>query len=80
MTDPITQNDRYECLAALYAKRYGRLAPGKDDPMRESTNEENWDLWKVWVSTRALRDAIARIIELDGELAAARAALEGKST
>ena len=77
MTD-ITTTDRYECLAALYANRYGRLAPGKDDRVQDSGAPENWDQWKVWVSTKALRDAIARIIELERELAAVRAALEGE--
>ena len=78
MTADITANARYECLAALYAARYGRLAPGKDDPVQDSGTEENRDLWKLWVSTRALRDAIARIVELERELTAARAALEGE--
>ena len=74
----ITATDRYECLAALYAKRYGRLAPGKDDPVQDSGAPENLELWKLWVSTRALRDAVSRIVELERELAAARAALEGE--
>ena len=68
----ITDNDRYECLAALYAKRYGRLAPGKDDRIQDSGAPENLDQWKVWVSTKALRDAASRIVELEHELAAAR--------
>ena len=76
MTD-ITPTDRYECLAALYAKRFGRLAPGKDDRIQDSGAPENWDQWKVWVSTKALRDAASRIVELEHELAAVRAVLEG---
>ena len=73
----ITATEHYECLAALYAARYGRLAPGKDDPVQDSGAPENLELWKLWVSTRVLRDAVSRIIELERELAAAREALEG---
>ena len=41
MTPGITSTDRYECLAALYAARYGRLAPGKDDFLPYGGTEEN---------------------------------------
>ena len=73
----ITDTDRYECLAALYAKRYGRLAPGKDDPVQFSGSMSNRDQWIAWHQYGALSDAVNRIIELEHELAAARAALEG---
>ena len=76
MTD-ITPTDRYECLAALYAKRYGRLAPGKDEPVQYTGIEEDRYHWMVWQRYEALADAIDRIIELERELAAVRAALEG---
>ena len=78
MTD-ITTTDRYECLAALYANRYGRLAPGKDDRVQDTGIEEDRYHWMVWQRYEALADAIDRIIELERELAAVRAALEGES-
>ena len=74
----ITPTDRYECLAALYAKRYGRLAPGKDDPVQDSGSFENYDQWVAWRRGNALSDAIARIVELERELAAATSAIEGE--
>ena len=75
MTD-ITDTDRYECLAALYAKRYGRLAPGKDERVQYTGSEDDRYHWMVWQRYEALADAIDRIIELERELAAARAAIE----
>ena len=76
MTD-ITPTDRYECLAALYAKRYGRLAPGKDDRVLDSSTPANKRQFDRWMRTQALVDAVTRLVELERELAAVRAALEG---
>ena len=77
MTTDITPADQYECLAALYAKRYGKLAPGKDDRTQDSGSMGNRDQWRAWHQYGALADVVDRIIELERELAAARAALEG---
>ena len=77
MTD-ITATEHCECLAALYAKRYGRLAPGKDDRLQDSSSVKNRCQFGLWTLDHALNDAIARIVELERELAAARAALEGE--
>ena len=63
MTADLPLTDRYECLAALYTKRYG--------------NADNKYQWGEWHRHQALEDAVDRIIELERELAAARAALEG---
>ncbi len=76
MTD-ITPTDRYECLAALYFARFGRLAPGKDDRTRDSSSRENIAQFGDWRMYSALDAALTRILELERELAAARAALEG---
>ena len=76
MTD-ITPTDRCECLAALYAKRYGRLAPGKDDRTRDSSSRENIAQFGDWRMYSALDAALTRILELERELAVARAAIEG---
>ena len=74
-----TPTARYDCLAALYAKRYGRLAPGKDDRTRDSSSRENIAQFGDWRRYSALEAALTRILELERELAAVRAALEGES-
>lgn len=79
MTADITTMDRYECLAALYAKRYGQRGPGQYDPLPYSTaHEENLSWLYAWLRYLELPNAVVQIIELERELAAARAALEGE--
>ena len=63
MTNPV--NEAFECLAALYEARFGRLAPGKDDPMQDSSSTENRAQYSKWLATTALYDACRKIIELE---------------
>ena len=63
MTNPV--NEAFECLAALYEARFGRLAPGKDDPMQDSGSAENRARYSEWLATNALYDACRKIIELE---------------
>jgi len=55
----------FETEAALYRRRYGRLAPGKDDVFHDSSDPEN----------RAQRDAYSKsgLLYMDMVLALARA-------
>lgn len=58
----------FEALADLYHRRSGRLAPGKDDPGRDSGSEENRARYNGWVrSGLALHDATVRLAELEAE-------------
>lgn len=63
MSDPV--NEVFECLAALYEARYGRLAPGKDDSLQDSGSAQNRAQYSKWLGTNALYDACRKIIELE---------------
>lgn len=70
-----TWNERFEIVADLYYRRYRRLAPGKSEAMetgRDSSSEENRAQWETFQKTFALPDAVARIAELEGQLAVER--------
>ncbi len=67
MSDPV--NEAFECLVALYEARFGRLAPGKDDPMQDSSSAENRARYSEWLATNALYDACRKIIELEQRIA-----------
>ena len=67
MSDPV--NEAFECLVALYEARFGRLAPGKDDPMQDSSSAENRARYSEWLATNALYDACRKIIELEQQIA-----------
>jgi hypothetical protein len=67
-----TANERFEVYASLYHKRFGRLAPGKDEGAmsgRNSNDDENGKQFLAWVNSNvAMVDAINRIVELDAEV------------
>jgi len=56
-------NDRFEAEARLFYKRFGRLAPGKAEPISShlsSCDRENWDQKEKWhTSGQAYEDALA---------------------
>jgi hypothetical protein len=60
---------RFETIADLYYRRFGRLAPGKSEPAalyRDSNDAENHEQYAKWMGTgQALTDAIDRIIDLE---------------
>ena len=58
----------FECIAELYQARYGRLAPGKYDPLQNSSSEENWKQYNSWLDRRAIFDACRKIIELEQQI------------
>jgi hypothetical protein len=61
-------NERFEADAALYYKRFRRLAPGKSEPIgtyRNSCDPENWDQKEKWqTSGQHYEDALAEIVRL----------------
>ena len=59
----------YECIAELYQSRYGRLAPGKDDRLHDSSSMENIEQYVAWLNNRAVFDACRKIIELEQHIA-----------
>ena len=63
--------ERFEAVAELYAHRYGRLAPGKSEPMKElrsSGDPENIKQYDEWRKTLAFDDAIKKIVFLEKRL------------
>ena len=68
MTDQLDSTTRFEILARLYHRRYGRLAPGKDEPSearRDSCDDENRDQWTEWLGVHAWSDLLAEINRLE---------------
>jgi hypothetical protein len=51
----------FEGLGELYFTRFGRLRPGKDDPLRDSMDEDNIRQFSDWMKYQALDDAIVTI-------------------
>lgn len=45
-------NDEFERLGELYYREVGRLRPGKDDPMRNSCDDENTAQYNEWSRKR----------------------------
>lgn len=70
MTDALY---RFEAIAALYHRRFHRLAPGKSEALesyRDSNDDENRAQFAKWrASNDSFLDAIDRIIELDHKVA-----------
>ena len=67
----MTANERFEIIGDLYFGRYGRLRPGKSEPLetgRDSNSEENHSLFDNWFATQAFNDAIERIADMDKQL------------
>ena len=67
-------NEQFEILAALYYKRFGRLAPGKDEPAasnRDSGEIENVRQFIEWkggaVTSAAIHDLIEELISEKAE-------------
>lgn len=67
----------FEGIGALYARRYGRLRPGKDDRVQDSMSEENIRQFSQWIKYEALDDAVLRIAELERQLQISQAVLDG---
>lgn len=65
-------NEEYEGIGKLYYARFGRLRPGKDDPLHDSMSDENVRQFSDWIRHEALTDAIFLIAELERQLAAAK--------
>jgi hypothetical protein len=49
--------DEFERLGDLYYREFGRLRPGKDDALRDSSDEDNMKQYEMW-SIRRTADAI----------------------
>jgi hypothetical protein len=65
---------RFEAWAALYFRRFNRLAPGKSDPMDDSNSDENVARCAAWhASGLAAHDAIEWVVELESALERASA-------
>lgn len=59
-------NERFEIIGELYHLRYRRLRPGKDDPLANSSDPDNVDEFRKWVtSSVAFDDAIEMIARLN---------------
>ena len=61
--------EEFERLGELYYREFGRLRPGKDDPMRDSCDEENTEQYNEWSRKRteaALDLADAAIASVKG--------------
>lgn len=64
-------NERFEAIGELYYRRHHRLRPGKyeaPETYRDSSSDENRELFESWFATHAFTDAIDRIVELEGVL------------
>lgn len=71
MTDPYKNaNEHFEGVGRLYERRFRRLRPGKDDPIRNSMDDDNLRQFSDWMRHEAFDDAIARINELEAKLEA----------
>lgn len=42
-------NDIFELIGDLYYSDTGFLRPGKSDPIRDTSSEENWDRFQTWM-------------------------------
>lgn len=66
---PMNSLTRFETIAALYYRRFHRLAPGKDEPMaayRSSGEPENLQQFLDWMQGgQAFEDAIKRVADLE---------------
>jgi 3-methyladenine DNA glycosylase/8-oxoguanine DNA glycosylase len=75
-----TANLRFETIGDLYYRRHRRLRPGKSEPIemrRDSSSEENQQLFNNWIATQAFTDAIDRIIDLESALEEVRDKIDG---
>lgn len=55
----------FEARAALYRDRFGRLAPGKYDALRNANDAENRAQFEAWESSGlAFVDALAAVVRL----------------
>lgn len=64
-------NERFEAIGELYYRRHHRLRPGKceaPETYRDSSSDENRELFESWFATHAFGDAIDRIVELEEKL------------
>lgn len=64
--------ERWECAAALYHRRFGRLAPGKNEPAGvgyRSSDPDNIEQYFNWVTgPQAWTDTMDRILDLEAEI------------
>lgn len=72
MTTEVNAMARYEAIADLYYRRFGRLAPGKSEPLEtahDSNDDENRAQFSTWLNSHhAFEDAIARIVKLNAQV------------
>ena len=56
---------RFEAWDSLYFRRFGRLSPGRDEPGRNSSDEDNRARCAAWHDTGlAAHDAIMEVVRL----------------
>ena len=57
--------ERFEIIGWLYYGATGKLRPGKDDPIEESSSEENIERFEQWFATKSFTDALEAIRDRD---------------
>ena len=63
-------NENFEAWGELYYKRFGRLRPGKSDPLANSSDPKNMAQYWAWKeSWLAQFDAIREIVKLKDKIA-----------
>lgn len=70
---------RFETVATLYYRAFGRLRPGKSEPLatnRSSDDPENRAQFDEWAATRLFGEALDEIDRLNRALADADEELE----
>lgn len=60
-------NAHFEGVGRLYERRFHRLRPGKDDPIRNSMDDDNLRQFQDWIKHQAFDDAISHIDVLEAE-------------
>ena len=69
MNNEIDSNTRFEIIDRLYYQRFGRLRPGKSEPMElriDSCSDENTAQFEGWIgSPNVLQDALVYINSLE---------------
>ena len=69
MKDDRDWNGIFEALGTVYYQRFGRLRPGKDDPCRDSSDDENTKQYREWYNSEQSREDMAdRLAVLEAEV------------
>jgi hypothetical protein len=61
-------NGIFEAIGTVYYQRFGRLRPGKSDPMCDSSDEDNVKQFKEWYnSDQSREDFVDRLAVLEAD-------------